>query len=901
MGTSSRAFSYANLANLSLIEEIYEIYLADPSKVDLSWRAFFDGVEFGEGKEGGPSKEQRILRVIEGYRRFGHLLAKINPIATHEVDSLPELSLKILGFEENELKASFPTMGLLEGASAPLEEIISALEGIYCGTIGVEYVGHTAPKLDQWLQGEIEGERPPNTLEQKTSLLQQLNRAELFERFLNRKYVGQKRFSLEGGETLIPMLNEIIEVGAEHGVDEFVLAMAHRGRLNVRANIMQEPLSALFAEFEDYFDPDQAGTEGDVKYHRGFSSDIVTSNGKKIHLALTANPSHLESVNSVALGKVRAKRQQRGKESIVPILIHGDASLAGQGVVCETMQLFRLGGYSVGGAIHIVVNNQIGFTTLPEEGRSTHYCTDLARGFSFPIFHVNAEDPEGCLYITRLAMEIYQKFHCDVFIDLNCYRRYGHNESDEPAFTQPLEYQKIESKSSIREIYRDKLVEQGFVEREAAEKLEREFQEELKSEFAELQEQKTAPVEKPFKGVWESYRTGDLFQPVKTAVDRPLLREMAARACQIPEGFAIHPKVGKLQETRLKMVEAEAQHPSIDWAFAEQLALASLLWEGRAVRFAGEDVQRGTFSQRHAAWVDQKSGKRYFPLSHLKESQGYFEIINSLLSEFAALGFEFGYSLCYPSALVVWEAQFGDFANGGQVIIDQYISSSEQKWQRCSGLVLLLPHGYEGQGSEHSSARVERFLQLAGNGNMQIVNPTTPAQYFHLLRRQVIRSIRRPLIVLTPKGLLRHPQCLSSLDELVSGSFQEFLDDPHGGEEADRLLLCSGRIYYDLIANRKESRTAIVRIEQLYPIHDEQLAELLQRYSKVKKVFWVQEEPKNMGGWSYILPILNKILPEQATLHYVGRNISGSPATGSHANHVREQQELMKMAFEVQS
>ena len=898
MGSSSRAFSYANLTNLSLIEEIYETYLADPSKVDLSWRAFFDGVEFGEGKEAGVSKEERIQRVIESYRRFGHLLAKVNPIATHQVDSIPELGLKILGFEEKELKDSFPTMGVIERGEAPLEEIIRALEAIYCTTIGVEYVGYSAPQLDQWIQGEIEGEHPPTTLEQKANLLRKLNRAELFERFLNRKYVGQKRFSLEGGETLIPMLNEVIEVGAEQGIDEFVLGMAHRGRLNVRANLMQEPLSQLFAEFEDYFDPDQVDTEGDVKYHRGFSSDVVTSKGDKIHLALTANPSHLESVNPVAMGKVRAKQQQRGKESIVPILIHGDASIAGQGVVYETMQLYRLGGYSVGGAIHIVVNNQIGFTTLSEEGRSTHYCTDLARGFSSPIFHVNAEDPEGCLYITRLAMELRHKFHCDVFIDLNCYRRYGHNESDEPAFTQPLEYQKIEKKRSIREIYRDKLIDQGVVEREAAEKLEKAFQEELKSEFAQLQEQPTFPVEKPFQGVWESYRKGDLFQPAKTAVDRALLREMAARSCHVPEGFAIHPKVGKLQEARLKMVEAETPQPAIDWAFAEQLALASLLWEGRAVRFAGEDVQRGTFSQRHAAWVDQKSGQRYFPLSHLKESQGHFEIINSLLSEFAALGFEFGYSLCYPSALVVWEAQFGDFANGGQVIIDQYISSSEQKWQRYSGLVVLLPHGYEGQGSEHSSARVERFLQLAGHGNMQIVNPTTPAQYFHLLRRQVIRSIRRPLIVLTPKGLLRHPKCLSSLDELASGTFREFLDDPHAGEEVDRLLLCSGRIYYDLMANRKESRTAIVRIEQLYPIHEEKLATLLHRYSRVKKVYWVQEEPKNMGAWSYLLPILNKMLPEQATLHYVGRNISGSPATGSHAIHVREQQQLMKMAFE---
>lgn len=897
-----------HLANAGMVEKLYAQFEKDPTSVEESWRYFFEGLEFGEYQklkeipEGLP--DVRIYQLIDAYRKFGHLQAKINPVR-EEPPFSHELSLSSLNFEEHELKQQFPTYGLLEEKSASLSQIIEVLQEIYCGTKGIEYMGRHTPEMERWIQNQIEPTRfrPQFSIEEKKRILTHLNKAELFETFLHTKYVGQKRFSLEGGETLIPILAEMVEKGAEMGTDEFVIGMSHRGRLNVLTNILEKTYTMVFSEFEDFFDPNWNEGAGDVKYHKGFSSNITTSSGLPVHISVTANASHLESVNPVVEGKVRAKQIQRDDEEkkvVMPILIHGDASISGQGVVYETLQLHQIDGYSNGGTIHIVVNNQIGFTTLPQEGRSTCYCSDIAHAFGFPVFHVNAEDPEGCILAIQLALQLRNLFHIDVFIDLNCYRKYGHNESDEPFFTQPLEYQLIKNKKTIRELYRDHLIQQGVVEREMALQLEEEFKKSLHYALDELKITKEYFPAEAFGGVWKEYQRAnkaELFEPVNTAVDRERLREIGVCLSRIPEEFEIHKKLEKLVESRKKMSEGELP---IDWAMAEHLSIGSLLWEERHVRLAGQDSQRGTFTQRHAVWVDQKTGERYFPLSHLKEKQGLFTIYNSFLSEYAGVGFEFGYSLAYPSALVMWEAQFGDFANGGQVIFDQYLAASAVKWQRYSGLVLLLPHGYEGQGAEHSSARMERFLQLAGESNLQVVYPTTPAQYFHLLRRQVMRRIRIPLVVLTPKGLLRHPDCVSSLEDLASGTFQEILDDPNNNPQASKLMLCTGRIYYDLLLERKKRKKdeiAIVRIEQLYPLHHDKLVQVLEKYPKIQDYFWVQEEPRNMGAFSYMYPILNEYIPDKAHLHYVGRNRGAATAAGAYALHKQEHEQLMNMAF----
>ncbi|MCB1181522.1 MAG: 2-oxoglutarate dehydrogenase E1 component [Chlamydiia bacterium] len=899
-----------------MIEEIYSQYLKDPSKVDASWCRFFEGMEMASTLQLGEvslegSRDVRIYHLIESYRTFGHLMAKINPVATRDPVLPRELTLETLGFLKSELDDHFPTYGLLETKKAPLKEIIETLQKIYCHLIGVEYMGYQSPELEKWLQQKIEKcrFRPSFSIEKKHKIFRELNKAELFEVFLHTKYVGQKRFSLEGAETLIPVLIEVIETGASLGMDEFVIGMAHRGRLNVLANVMHKSYQMIFSEFEDYYDPDLTEGTGDVKYHRGFSSDIVTQLGHPVHIGLTSNPSHLESVDAVALGKVRAKQVYRAdeeKKRICPILIHGDAALSGQGIVYETMQFYGLPGYSVGGTLHIVVNNQIGFTTLPKDSRSTPYPSDIAKAFSAPVFHVNAEDPEGCIYATELAINLRQRFACDVFIDLNCYRKYGHNESDEPAFTQPLEYKLIRKKKTIRQMYRDQLISESDLEKKMAEECEKEFTVELREELEQLKIKKEQSIPEAFGGVWKAYRRADkndLFIPVNTSVEAAVLREIAQKFCTLPASFHPNLKIKRLFDQRKQMVEGDENVKTIDWGMGEHLAFGSLLWEGTHVRLSGQDSRRGTFSQRHAMVCDQEDSAKYFPLNHLKESQGRFDVFNSPLSEYAVLGFEFGYSLSYPSALVLWEAQFGDFVNGAQVVIDQYISSTEQKWYRFSGLVMLLPHGFEGQGPEHSSARLERFLQLSGNANWQIVNPTTPAQYFHLLRRQVLRMVRKPLIVFTPKGLLRHPQALSALSKLERGTFQEMIDDSQIIEKGkvNRILFCSGKVYYDLLKERENRgihHIAIVRVEQLYPFHTDRFTSILSAYSSCKEFYWVQEEPRNMGGWDYIRPILNGLIPKQGEFHYVGRARAASPAIGSHRMHVKEQTQILQMAFE---
>ncbi len=899
-------FTYMHLEQVALLEKLHEQFLQDPQSVDPSWRHFFEGVEFAQYMKVAEAPrvvagDARIARLIDAYRTFGYRQAHVNPIALHPPQPAQELTLKALGFEERELSLPFPTGGLLKEATAPLSEIIAVLQEIYCGAKGIEYMWFHSPELQRWVQAEIEPRRfrPSLTATEKQRLLNLLNHAELFETFLHTKYVGQKRFSLEGGETLIPILAEIVDRGADAGFEEFVIGMAHRGRLNVLATILKKSLSMVFSEFEDFYNPDIGEGAGDVKYHKGFSSDITTVSGKKVHISVTPNPSHLESVDPVVEGKTRAKQELKKDSAharVLPILIHGDASLSGQGVVYETLQFYQLPGYTTGGTIHIVINNQIGFTTLPEEYRSTKTCTDIAHAFGFPIFHVNAEDPEGCIAATRLALQLRHLFRCDVFIELNCYRKYGHNESDEPAFTQPLEYQLIRQKKTIRELYRDQLIQESVAEKESVLKLEEEYKASLHFELDEMKLKKEVARAEAFTANWSHYQKpseGDLLQPVDTTLPMEQLKKIGYAMCQVPSDLTVHKKLLKLIEERQKM--AEGSRP-FDWATAELLAFASLIAEGYPVRLSGQDCQRGTFTQRHAVWVDQKTGRHYFPLDHLQEGQGKFSVYNSPLSEFAVLAFEWGYSLVNPDALILWEAQFGDFANGGQIVFDQYISASVQKWQRYSGLVVLLPHGYEGQGAEHSSARLERFLQLAADANFQVIYPTTPAQHFHALRRQLLRPYRIPLIVMTPKGLLRHPECVSTLQELSEGTFQPILDDPQEPLEASRMLLCSGRIYYDLTQERKKrGRTdiAIIRIEELYPLHLEKIGQLIEKYRAVKEYFWIQDEPNNMGAWSYIRPYLEEIV----TLGYIGRNPSGTTATGSHAQHEKEHEQLMQKAF----
>lgn len=887
-----------NYANIDLIDEMYEKYLQNPHDVDSTWRNFFEQADRSafvppEFKAEG---DLRVFNLIQAYRSYGHLLAKINPIIEQNQNLPLQLQLESFGLSSKDKDQQFPTYGLLKQERASLSEIIHALQSTYCGNIGIEYMGLQNPEMEQWIQQRIEPTQFKMELpiDQKKMILQHLNKSELFESFIHTKYVGQKRFSLEGGETLVPMLEAVIENGAELGIEEFVIGMAHRGRLNVLSNIMNKSYADIFSEFEEGYIPDSFEGSGDVKYHKGYLSNLVTVKGRKVSIVLPPNPSHLESVDPVVEGQVRAKqdvRQDESRKKSMPILVHGDAAIAGQGVVYETMQFYKLPGYETGGTLHFIINNQIGFTTIPSDGRSTRYCTDIAHTFGFPIFHVNAEDPEACVTATILALEFRQKFHCDVLIDLVCYRKYGHNEGDEPAFTQPLEYQIIRKKRPIREIYRDQLIQQGVLEKKIAESLEEEFKKGLNEALQQIKvpkkqkEVKHSVPEKEYK-----------FEVIQTGVPKKTLQEIAIRFCQVPEGFNIHPKLQNLLKERLAITVDESK--PVDWGMAEILAYGSLLWEGTSVRLSGQDCGRGTFSHRHAVWVDQVAEREYYPLDHLKPEQGHFEVYNSSLSEYAVLGFEYGYSVIAPDRLVIWEAQFGDFCNGAQIIIDQYIATAEQKWGVKFGLTLFLPHGYEGQGPEHSSGRMERFLALCGNDNMQVVNPTTPSQLFHLLRRQILQPFRKPLIVFTPKGLLRHPECVSTLDELTQGSFQEILEEKSPVKNAQRLVFCCGRIYYDLIAARAQTKTndmAFVRIEQLYPLNIQKLKEIIAQYKNVKEYYWAQEEPSNMGGWDFIRTTLQELIPEK--LQYVGRARSASPAVGAHALHKKEHAALLETLF----
>lgn len=885
-------------ASLSYLEQQYEKFSARAPELGADWTALFSALTplptaQQPAQQLVEDNALRLFRLIDGYRSYGHLKADINPVAVTAPELPWQLSLDALGLRREELSTLFPTFGLLADGYAPLSTIIDTLETIYCGKIGFEYRGVEDPELERWIQHYLEYGHRQRTIstEQRQMIFQQLNESRLLDHFLHMKYPGQKRFSLEGGETLIPMLSMLIAGGGTTGVREVILGMAHRGRLNVLANILKKPYSDLFSEFEDYT-PYIHEHRGDVKYHRGFCSPVTLPSGDIVKVMLAHNPSHLEAIDPVVEGIARAKQWRLGSKEILPLLIHGDAALAGQGVVYETLQLSRLRGYSTGGTIHIVVNNQIGFTTIPSDGRSTHYCSAIAATFGIPVFHVNAEDPEACIFVANMAVELRQRFHCDLFIDLNCYRKYGHNEGDEPAFTQPLEYQLIRRKKHIRDLYHDQLIASSLLDKNIVEAMEAEFNKALQQahDAVKKQQESEDPHNQQLADVAEE-------EEPTTALSADVIKNLGERLCQVPSTFKLHRKIEQLLADRRAMVSGEEGASKLDWGMGELLAYGSLLTEGYSLRLAGQDVQRGTFSHRHAVLVDQENEAiTYSPLQHLATDQGTCEIVNSPLSEYAALGFEYGYSVAATDTMVIWEAQFGDFANGAQVVIDQFIATGEQKWGQCGPLVLFLPHGYEGQGPEHSSARIERFLSLSSGDNWRIVYPTLPAQLFHLLRGHRKGRCDRPLVVFTPKGLLRHPSCVSSLSDLVSGGFQTILDDPAPPSTVRRLALTTGRIYYDLDSERRDhgiNDLSLVRVEQLYPFDEERVKEILAKYSSLEICYWIQEEPRNMGAWQFMAPRISSLLPSGLPLRYVGRDSSASPATGSYVVHQRQHQAIL--------
>ncbi|QDU22990.1 2-oxoglutarate dehydrogenase E1 component [Urbifossiella limnaea] len=918
--------------NRDLLDAVYQQFRADPGSVDPTWRAFFAGMEFA-GASGAPTGhaagsdapdlrlQTGVVRLVFWYRQAGHLQADIDPLRTEPLPPHPFLRLENFGLSEADLDRTVDaSMHFGIGGPARLRDLIAALEDTYCRTVGVEYMHIDSLEVRHWLGGRMEPthNRPHFPHRKQYRTLFTLHQAELFEKFLHTKYVGQKRFSLEGGETLIPVLDALVEQAPGLGAKELVIGMAHRGRLNVLANVLRKPFEEIFNEFEDNFLPDSFSGDGDVKYHLGFSADIATADGGTVHLSVAPNPSHLEIVNPVVEGRVRAKQRLHGdteRTTGVPILIHGDAAFAGQGVVMETLNLSNLAGYRTGGTVHIVVNNQIGFTTNPRDSRSTEYCTDIAKYIQAPVFHVNAEDPEACVYAAELAFEFRQRFKRDVVIDLVCYRKWGHNEGDEPAFTQPLEYKNIRARDPISKVYSRALVEgpSAFTE-EMTSAIETEFHQKLEEAVREadraaaeyrskldqaLKAVKSGPPRKRgmegFSGRWKGLTKAYTHDALPTGAPLATLDRIADAVGSFPEGFTPHEKLRPILEKRRDNIKSRKP---VDWGTAESLAFGSLVLEGTAVRLSGQDSRRGTFTHRHAVVIDSTTGAPHYPLANLDPKQAPFEVFDSSLSEMAVMGFEFGYAMDDPGSLVMWEAQFGDFANGAQVVIDQFLTSCESKWNRSNGLVLLLPHGYEGQGPEHSSARLERFLLMCAEDNIQVAYPTTPAQIFHLLRRQVKRSFRKPLIVMTPKSLLRLPAAVSPVEDFAAGGFREVIDDTLPDPAAvTRVVVCSGKVYYDLMVQREKLGTkavAVVRLEQFYPWPEEQLHAVLSRYRRATEWVWAQEESQNMGGWFFVEP---RVRAMGFPFEYVGRDASASPATGSHHAHEVEQRELVEAAF----
>jgi 2-oxoglutarate dehydrogenase E1 component len=850
----------------------------------------------------GEVQQENVAELINAYRIRGHLFARLDPLGLLQPPP-PEFELEKFGLSEADLDKPFSTGDFAADLKTlTLREIIALLNRTYCRTIGVEFMHGEDPAIRRWLQERMEssGNQAQLTREEKLRILKRLTDAETLETFLHKKYIGAKRFSLEGGESLIPLIDWLIEEFGEKGGEEIVIGMAHRGRLNVLSNILQKNVSDIFAEFEDR-DAELLLGRGDVKYHMGYSADRETRGGKNVHLSLAFNPSHLEWVNTVVEGRVRAKQDRGGRDperrKVLPVLIHGDAAMSGQGLVAECLNLMMLEGYATGGTIHIVINNQVGFTTNPEDARSTPYCTDIARVLRAPVFHVNGDDPEAVVWAVQLAVDYRQTFQQDVLIDLYCYRKYGHNEGDEPSFTQPRMYEVIRARPPVRVVYAKQLADSGTATQDEADALMERRVAKLEEELEKTRKTGAKRQLSTMAGLWSQYRGGpDEGTPeVPTNVPLEKLQEYLVSLSTVPAGFTPHEKIRHLLDGRRKLAEKGG---TFDWGVGEHLAFASLLDQGHPIRFSGQDSRRGTFSHRHAVLSDIVDGKRYTPLAHLREGQARFDIFDSPLSEAGVLGFDYGYSLDTPEALVCWEAQFGDFVNGAQVVIDQFISSAEDKWNRLNSIVLLLPHGFEGQGPEHSSARLERFLQLCAEDNLQVCNLTTPAQLFHLLRRQVLRPWRKPLVIMTPKSLLRHKGAVSSLDDLAQGAFRRILWDPSvEAKDTRRVLLCSGKVYYDLVAGREAKKrpdVAIVRIEQLYPLSDDTIKEALDPYPANAEVLWVQEEPFNMGAWYYLRARWPRTV---RTPTCVSRPESASPATGSAASHKFEQQLLVDQAF----
>lgn len=838
------------------------------------------------------------------YRMRGHVLADLDPLGAEPGHS-PELDLEYYGLTLWDLDREFYCEGLGGQITARLRDIIKLLRNTYCGKIGAEYMHLLDLDERKFLRETMESttNTPNLTKDEKEGILHKLNQAMAFEQFLHKKYIGHKRFSLEGAETLIPMMHFLMEKAGEKDVEKFFFGMAHRGRLNILVNIMNKPYQKVFADFEGNIDPDSIQGSGDVKYHLGTKGNYKTKNSHEIEIELLPNPSHLEAVNPVVEGAARASQDHHGendaRNSIIPVLMHGDAAFAGQGVVAETLNMSQLRGYETGGTIHIIINNQIGFTTLPQDARSTEYASDLAKMILAPIFHVNGDDPEAAVHSMRLALEYRQKFGKDVVIDLICYRKHGHNEGDEPAFTQPGLYKEIENHPTVRDIYLKELLRKGEFSKEETDAIFNEFEELLNQAFEDAKSSPALEVtEKMLDRSEETQQERDTFPDTTFPIED--LKEIAVKLNTVPKNFDANPKL--LRQLAKRAEAAQNNEKKIDWGFAEALAFGSLLKNGSTIRLTGQDVERGTFSHRHAVLHGTNTVQNFIPLNNLYEDQGIFTPYNSLLSEFAALGFEFGYSSAKPDALVVWEAQFGDFVNGAQVIIDQFIASSEAKWGQRSSLVMTLPHGYEGQGPEHSSARLERFLQLCAEDNIQVANFTTPTQYFHALRKQILQYKKKPLIIMSPKSLLRHPLAVCSVEELATGTFHPFIEDLEfeDEKEIDRLVICSGKVYYDLYKERKEkekSSVAIARLEQFYPFPDKDLRSYLKKISHVKEIVWCQEEPRNMGAWTFVSTRIEDILGKGQKLSYAGRQASASPAAGQKAIHEAEQNKLIETAL----
>ena len=900
--------SLTETLNADFIDAQYQLWKTDPNAVSRDWRFFFEGFEMGgAGEQRGLDgcdedhaiRQFQVGTLIHRYRDVGHLMACLDPLVECPTDH-PLLNLSAFNFTIENLDEKFYTQDFLKNEPTPLRDIIKILKETYCRSIGVEFMHLQDPVERRWLQDRMEPGRNRPHLDRKTKgrILEKLYQTILFEKFLHKKYVGQTRFSIEGAEVIIPMLDHLVQLFAEQGCREIILGMAHRGRLSVQTHILNKSFEDIFSEFESCFDPDSIFGAGDVKYHNGYLSDIKTENDRLLRIFLVNNPSHLESVNPVVEGFARARQDLLGgdkKKLVLPLLIHGDAAFAGQGIVAETLNMSQLSGYETGGTIHLVINNQIGYTTLPEDARSTRYATDVAKMLMVPIFHVHGEDPEAVIHVTRLSAEYRKTFNKDVVIDVICYRRYGHNEGDEPYFTQPQMYERIRERPPLHNIYAQKLEEEGLIEKQDLTHLEEDINQQLEKALQIVRESACIFPQARFYENWDNFHGNYSPEPIETGISRNKLISLARRLNAVPDDFSLNPKLDRLLKKRLGAVEKGA---GIDWANAETLAFASLLTEGMPIRLSGQDSGRGTFSQRHSVLADMKTGESYTPLNFLDKKQSSFSVYDSMLSEAGILGFEYGYSFAQPLGLVIWEAQFGDFVNNAQAVIDLYLASGESKWQRLSGLVLLLPHGLEGLGPEHSSARLERFLQLCADDNLQVCNITTPAQYFHCLRRQVMNDFRKPLIIMAPKSLLRHPLAVSDISDMTSGFFHEVLDDPARLKAPDHVLFCSGKIYYELLQRRSELKkldTAVFRLEQFYPFPENQLKATVKKYLKAKEYFWVQEEPENMGAWFFMRPRLEGLIGKP--VEYIGRRELASPATGFPHIFKQEQTAIIKDAM----